>query len=375
MTIKHPSFVAIVLGIVLACRVAFAAPADDVLDKLDIMASNKEGDHSKIVESMTEGIENNATEVSRAILAKLKEKTKLTERQIAIYVWALGLAKDPAAIDALTLLHRESKSELVRVNCLRALAILGGKKSGDFLVGVLDGATNEEMRFEILNLLGQMQYEAALPKTEEVLKKDPKSFYWQPIFVFGKMGDKAVPFLMQKINDPDRNVRINAIQVLGLWLIPPEAAKALQEQFWQEKDTDLRAVILKSLENTIADLDAMKTFFEQVAAKEKNDKLLKFAKETVAGMHKMQEDVVAFGKKKQISAAAFQREYDQLFKSAGKKGNYEILTTASTPEDEAKLKALRERILQRNSDEAFYDYQKINAILIRNRLLPKKTEK
>ena len=36
---------------------------------------------------------------------------------------------------------------------------------------------------------------------------------------------------------------------------------------------------------------------------------------------------------------------------------------------EPQLKALRERILQRDSDEAFYDYQKVNEVIMRNRMI------
>ena len=44
------------------------------------------------------------------------------------------------------------------------------------------------------------------------------------------------------------------------------------------------------------------------------------------------------------------------------------LAASSAAEDEPKLKTLRERILQRNSDEAFIDYQRVNDAIIRNRL-------
>ena len=52
----------------------------------------------------------------------------------------------------------------------------------------------------------------------------------------------------------------------------------------------------------------------------------------------------------------------------GLEGSYEVLGASSTAQDERKLKALRERILQRNSDEAFYDHQKVNEIIVWNRL-------
>jgi hypothetical protein len=69
------------------------------------------------------------------------------------------------------------------------------------------------------------------------------------------------------------------------------------------------------------------------------------------------------------SLTLFQHEYGRFFKSAGKKGDYKALASASTVEDEPKLKALRERILQRDSDEANYDYQKVNEIILMNRMV------
>jgi len=317
-----------------------------------------------------DGIKKNPAEVSSALIPKLKDKN-LTEKQLAVYVWALGLTRDEAAANAIKELHQQSKSDLVRGNCLRALATIGDKQAGEFILSVLDSTSNKEMRFNILNLLGQMQYEPALLKAEEILKQDPKELYWQSIFVFGKMGDKAVPFLLKKINDKDRNIRANAINVLGQWLIPPEAAKPLQYQFWTEKDAELRGMILSSLEKTIGDLSQMKDVFEQIVAKEKDEVMLKYARETLGSMDRMKTEMAAFAQKKQSSAESFKCEYAKLFQSAGKKSNYELLGVYSTVQDEPQLKALRERILQRDSDEAFYDYQKVNSIIMRNRLMEK----
>lgn len=77
----------------------------------------------------------------------------------------------------------------------------------------------------------------------------------------------------------------------------------------------------------------------------------------------------AFAKTKKPSAASFKLEYAAIFKAAGVKGDYEKLGACSTVQDEPRLKALRERILQRNSDEAFYDYQKVNEIIMLNRMI------
>lgn len=343
----------------------FAAEIDDVLSQIERMAVPGEHEPS-LGASIRDGIKRKPAQVSQALLPKLDDK-QLTEGQLAIYVWALGLAGDRAAVSAIEAVHRRSDSALVRANCLRALAAIGGQQAGDFLLSTLDATQDKDERFEILNLLGQMQYAAALPKAEEVLKEDPKR-YWQAIFVFGKMGDKAVPFLLERISNKDDNIRANAINVVGQWLISPGATQPMLDQFWVEKDTKLRLMILSSLERTIVDLSQMEAVFKQVVAKEKDPEVLKFARETLANLNQVKAEVAAFAKKKQISATSFQREYTQLFKSAGKQGSYEVLGVYSTVQDEPKLKALRERILQRDSDEAFYDYQEVNQIIMRNRL-------
>jgi hypothetical protein len=353
---------------IVPCNIAHADKTDDLLGQIDRMATAGEKSDHSLGESIADGIEEHPVEVAKSLRSKL-QASNLTEQQLTVYVWALGLTKDRAAETSIEAVYRQHKSDVVRRNCLRALANIGGTQAGEFLLSAMDAELDKEKRFDILNSLGQMQFAAALPKAEEVLKQDPREFYWQSIFVFGKMGDKAVPFLLTKISDADRNVRANAINVLGQWLIPPEGATPLLDQFWKEQDAELREMILGSLERTIADLKQMKTVFEEIVAKEKDAELTRFARETLANIDRMKADSADFAKKKQPSAASFQREYADLFKSAGKKGSYEVLGMSSMAQDEAKLKALRERILQRDSDEAFYDYQKVNEIVIRNRMM------
>jgi HEAT repeat protein len=345
---------------------SYAADHNDVLQQIERMASLGEKADPSLAESIADNIEKNSTQISKALIPKLKDN-KLTEQQQSVYLWALGLAKDQAAMNAIETLHRQSKSEEIQTMCLHALASIGGRQAGNFLLSTLNKTTDEDQRFNILNLLGQMQYEPALPQTEEILKKDMES-YWQSIFVFGKMGDKAVPFLLSKINDKDRSIRANALHVVGKWLMAPESAKPMQDQFWKETDVELRLIILGSLEATISELSQMKVFFEQVAAKEKDKQVLEFARETLDMMNKMEVDAKEFAQAKQSATASFQSEYKQLFKSYGKEGDYENLGIYSTLQDEPKLKALRERILQRDSDEAFDDYQQVNAIIMQNRL-------
>jgi len=359
--------IALLLTGVMPLSAIAANTAGEVLAKIEVMATSGGNIEQSLSKAVAEGIEEYPADISAGLLPKLSNKN-LSDRQLAVYVWSLGLTKSPAAAAPVQELYQQSKSELVKGNCLRALALIGGKQSEDFLLSELRSTSDKEARFDLLNLLGQMQCEAALPAAEEILKQDPKEYYWQSIFVFGKMGDRAIPFLVERINSKDRNVRANVINVLGQWLIAPEAAPPLESRYWVEEDIELKGMILSSLEKTIPDLAKMKSVFDQVVAKEKNEQLLAFSRETLNSMDKMKTAVADFAKKKKPSADVFQSEYAKLFNSAGKEGNYEKIGVYSTRNDELKLKALRERILQRDSDEAFYDYQKINDIIIRNRL-------
>jgi hypothetical protein len=346
---------------------AAARSADSIIAQIERLASFGTKGDQDLSKAIAGQIEDHPKGVAPRLLPKLKDPAA-PESQLATYAWALGWCKDASASDALISLHRGSKSEWVRHNCIRALAMIGGKPAGEYLMSVLDETTDKDGRYEILNLLCEMQYEPGLSRTDEVLREDSKEYYWKPIFLFGKMGDMAVPFLLRRINDENLNVRTHAIHVLGQWLAAPEATQPLEDHFWTEKDEDLRIAVLSSLERTFTDLDQIKIFFERVVANDKSEKVVKFAKETLAYLDKISAAITEFVKKKKVSPADFGREYSRLFKSTGHEGDYDILGVSSTLEDEPKLKALKEHILLRDSDESFDDYQKVNNIIMFNRL-------
>ena len=338
------------------------------LSNLDKFALSKERDSLDFIKSVAEQLERSPKGTASLIIAKLKTPNA-TEKQLAAYVWALGVIKDPAAVAPVMAMYRESKSELVQGNCLRTLALTGGKPAGDFLLSVLNATRDKDMRFGIINLLAQMQYEAALPATAEILQQDPKKYYWQIIIIFCKMGDKAVPFLVSKINDSNVDVRINAANVLGKWLIAPEAAQPLLDQYRREQDLRVRGLILIALERIIPDVAKMKLTFEQIAADEKDENLLNYARVTLSNIGLIESRLAEYAKKKQNSAFLFERDYDELFKSEGRNGNYELLAIFSTAKDEPKLKKLREKILTQDSEATFNNFQKVNDIIMRNRMI------
>jgi hypothetical protein len=221
MAIGKRFFTAVVLLTTVSWLPIYAADHSDVLQQIERMTSLGEKADPSLEESIADGIEKNSTQISKALITKLKDN-KLTEQQQSVYLWALGLTKDQAAVNAIETLHEQSKSEGIQAMCLRALASIGGRQAGNFLLSALNKTTDEDQRFNILNLLGQMQYEPALP-----------------------------------------------------------------DQFWKEKDVELRLIILSSLEATISDLSQMKVFFEQVAVKEKDKQVLEFARETLDMMNEI----------------------------------------------------------------------------------------
>jgi hypothetical protein len=357
------AFIVILLG-----ETLLASEGDGLIADIEKLATVEDKYSRGFDESLVDRIELNHSVVTDSLLPKLAD-SNASEKQLATYTWALGIAKDPKSVDSIISLSKRTNSERVKNNCYYALASIRDQRSGEFLYTTLDVTNDEQQRYTLLDLLARMQYEAVLPKTEEILKLDPKNYYWKSIFIFGKMGDKAAHFLIKKIEDPDPNVRTNAINILGRWLLIKEAAQPLREYFWKESNIDIRLLILGSLPMMITDLQTIKDFCSEVVAKEKESSLVKLAQETIGHVEIMKKNVETFKMQKNVSPEEFIKQYDQLYKSAGKNGDYKLLSAASSSDDEPKLKILREQILRRNSDEAFYDYHKVNTIIMLNRLI------
>jgi hypothetical protein len=374
ITLKIIYIFLIIFSVIILDNRYYAADEKDIIADIDELISLGNRAPKGLIESIQDRIEKDSSGLTSSLLPRLID-ANVSEAQLAGYVWALGIARDARSVDAIIKLAEQSKSTIIKEYCLVALATIGGKKSGDFLISMLNKTSDKNMRFGILNLLGQMQYELALVKTEEILKQDLRQYYWRSMFIFGKMGDKAVPFLLTKTQSKDRNIRANAIYILGQWLIAVEAAQPLREHYWNETDLEIRLIILSSLEKVTTDISLIKKFSEEIVSKEKNKSLVKFAQKTLNNMEMMEEKINSFKKEKKVSPKEFQEEYYKLYKSEGKEGDYKILSRASSFEDEPMLKKLRERILQRDSDESFYDYRRVNNIIMLNRFLKNKWKK
>lgn len=361
----------IVMSVVIVCHATGMTATGKQLDSLqtdlaEIIAKGQ-AIAPDALEKVRKTIEENPEEARAAILAKTAPPD-LPDTDLAVYLWALGLTQSPQAIDDIIRLSAGKESSLVLNNCYAALAGIGGPRAGEYLLTRLNQTQDPEKRYGLLDLLAQMQYQPAIPKTLEILELAPDQFYWKNIFVFGKYGDAAVPFLLSKIGDPNENIRMNSIMVLGQWIIPAEATTPLKEQFQLEQNPNMRGLILSSLTNVNPDLQDIQAFSKQVIAKEKESNVRRFAQATIDNHDAIAKSIASFRAEKKADPIQFGLIYYAIFANSGKGGDYEALAQVSTRDDEMQLKALKEQILRRNSDECFDDYQKVNKIIIFNRL-------
>jgi hypothetical protein len=360
---------ALVLAVALIPGAAVAGEGPHpLLAQIERLSRLKDGeDPVPLLEAVSDGIAADPGAVLAPLIQKVGDP-EMAERPLAVHVWALGLTRDAAAIDPLVALYRRSASVVVQRSCLQALATIGGPRAGTVVAAALDAASEPDVRFEILALLAQMHHADAARLADELLGLDPGRFSWQSVMVFGKLGDQAVPHLLSKLADPDRHVRMNAIHVLGLWLLAPEAAAPLAAGYWSEGEPEVRELMLNALQLTLGDLATVQRFFEQVVQREPDGKLVAFARETLGTVERLRADARQLGEQRPAGGRSFQEVWEELYRSAGRTGDYAALWAASRPGDEGRLKVLRERILQRHSDEALRDYQRVNRIILRNRL-------
>lgn len=203
----------------------------------------------------------------------------------------------------------------------------------------------------------------------DALKADPKEQYWMVVFTFGPDETEAVPYLMKYIDHEDKNIRYNAIIMLGNWLLAYESKEKLKSYYWKEKDPEIKVLLLSCLESLMTNLTESKEYFTSVIAKETDVKAKDYARETLSLFDKYKINLGDSLKNKEIDLEKFKAEYKLLYDSYGQEGEYENLMKYSTFKDEGLLRRLKERILERESDEALYDYRKVNYIILLNRFI------
>ena len=249
--------------IAVLCVTSVSADTEELVTEIEKLPTLEGAELRTQSELVGQRIKEDTSGLVDALLPKLSAP-EVGDTAMAVYVWALGLTESPLIVDEVCRITKETESVLVRHNCRRALAQVGDESAGSCLLAELDYLSNKDERYETFNALAELQCEAVLPLTDEVLESDAENEYWRPIFVFGKMGDVAVPFLIGKVNDGNTDVRFNAINLLGQWLRTPEADSALKERFWKEKDSYIRNLILSSLEGTDPDIKSLIEFMKRV---------------------------------------------------------------------------------------------------------------
>lgn len=356
----------------LAFVIGWASPAvaqgNDLIADLEKLTTLEGAERDSLASSVFDKIEQDTSGIVDAVLPKLEEAAD-DDNALIVYIAALGATGAPRTVGDICRVVGETKSDGVRSVCVKALSRIGTQEAGKCLMSVLDDVSDKDQRFLIFDALGQMKYEGALPLALEVLESDAEQDYWRPIFVFGKMGDMAVPYLLERVHDGNKDVRYNAISLLGAWLMAPEATQELEEQFWNEEDPIIRNLILSSLEKINSNHKSLIAFMKDVKSKSKDKDAKRFAEETMKLLDDMSEQMGSIKGMKDVSPEKFQKAYQEIWDSFGHDGDYQTLMLSSSQDDEPALKTLRERILQRNSDESFDDYVKVNEVISLNRVL------
>jgi hypothetical protein len=335
----------------------------DALARID--EPNDEG--VALAESIKSAVEKDPVAAYALIAERLKNKS-MAVKNISICVWAIEFTRNPAAVDLIIDIAAKATDKNLLMNSMQSLAYIGDKRGAEYMLSRCDKEAGADTRYSILWFLSGMKYVPALTRSDELLKKGP-DLYWQRYFFFGRMGDGCVPYLLTRINDSDIVVRANAIGILGQWLIAPEALKPLSERFWKEDSEEIQVQILNCLELLNYDIDDVVKFSGEVMSRSRGDRVKKFAGETIKGRSGMEKGIAGYRLTKRVNKKIFNEEYDKLYRSSGKEGDFQALDISSSIDDEPGLKALREKILSRGSDESFYDYEKINKIIIINRYL------
>lgn len=354
-----------------------ASPPSDpkaILKDLNTLARQNQDDADEdLMSSVRQRVLEDPGEACSTLLAALKG-AKPDDKACAMYIWALGLTKDARIAEDIMKVAAATKTELVKANAYAALGAIGGQAVSDFLLRELDKRQGDDTHAMLLIVLAELKCAQILPKTEKLLASRKDEADWQRRFVFGKLGDVAVPFLLTKIEDTDQSVRQNAIALLGIWLMVPDVAKTIQGRYALEKDPNTRKLIVLALERVQLDTDALLRFYTEIAATEKDSAVSACIREAISVIESLPKDLASYQAKKKVDSVTFEKEFAKLDTSSGMEGDFNTLGQCSSVEDEPKLKTLREHILRRSSDEAFYDYEKVNSMILFNRLLASKVQ-
>jgi hypothetical protein len=232
------------------------------------------------------------------------------------------------------------------------------------LLSVLNQSTDSHDRLETLQVLARMRYVPALPAIADSLAKGqwPE---WVPVYLYGQMGDTAVPFLLSRIDDNNPHLRHNAVLVLGQWLIPPEAAPAFEQRYWKEPDPEIRRLLIAGLKDLVSDFEKQHSLAETILATEQDQETNRLAREWRDGIVTMGQTVAAAKAKKKQSSVVLDEEIQAYLRSEFL--DFEAVLNASTVADEPRLKEIRAEKLAGAGPQNYGHVARLNRIILINR--------
>jgi len=308
-------------------------------------------------------------EATYSIAKRMLKSDLIKDTERAVYIWALGLTGKPTAVKLIIEQARADAPIIIKANIDNALAELGGRQAGRFLLDSFEEAKSDEYRLYLLRLMGRMKYKPAINKSMIALELNLRDSDFKAIYFYGAMGEASVPFLMDKLNHKSALVRQNAASILGQWIASPKALGPLTKQLAVERDTKVRKAILESIEFLTSDLDALEEFYLNVLDKEKDPELRHFLKQGIEDLPRLKRATRKKYEARIADLSAYIESFNRLLATRGRTGNYALLARTSSADNEPDLRHLRERFLSRIDDKAILDFQRITSIILTNRLI------
>lgn len=314
--------------------------------------------------------EENGKAVTEAIVNRLSDKSIKDDDKVA-YLWVLGLAKQESSVPMLLdIVKTSNPTSTLYHTSVRALTEIGGDEVGAVLLESYrqnKAKMSDEQRFSTMQALAMLKCASAVKDAEEFLKVDPERDYWQVYFIFGFFDDLAVPMLCEKLNDADGTVRTNALGAIRFLMPNSEAlSKALLKRLESEKSPDIRYQLVETLEwNMLAiDEEKLNDVFSKLLEREAKDSAAaRFMRETVESKGDMAKMREMFKPNAERFNAAYQKIINGGMHFSGNREAAQDILRCASSSDIPKLKELRRRVLYRQSDECFYDYQALTRII------------
>ncbi|MEJ2200129.1 MAG: HEAT repeat domain-containing protein [Desulfuromonadaceae bacterium] len=155
---------------------AVASAEDDLICQLDRLLADEESASPKQFEEIRAEIEKNPDQALASLVARVNSGA-MSEKNLAPYIWAMGLTKSPAAVREIIRITDSTGSKDLLQHSIQALAAIGSDQAGGYLLEKAQTSQDPMLRFDIFNALAGMRYEQAIPYTTPILEQDPDQYY------------------------------------------------------------------------------------------------------------------------------------------------------------------------------------------------------